>query len=234
MEDVRCTCGRSSWSSPEAASAYTIVFVRRGCFRRRVDGVVHVADAATAYFERPGEEQQVAHPAEGGDVCTQLTLSPEYVDEGPEPQLTEPEVDLAQRLLLAAGDSDEFVECAVALADRLLERQDPLRSRGFVEAAREALATDPLLGLQELARIVSVSPYHLSRVFRAQTGETVSRYRNRLRVRLALERLAEGEDSLARLAAELGFADHAHLSRVVREEVGRSPSELRKNLQATR
>jgi len=234
LEDVRCGCGRSAWSEPEEAGAYTVVFVRRGCFRRRVDGVEHVVDSATAYFERPGEEQQIAHPADGGDACTQLTLPPEYVLDGPEPYFTDAEADLAQRLLLHAGDGDEFAEDAVALADRLLQRPAPVRTRDFVDRAREAIAADPTLGLQELARSASVSPHHLSRVFRAVTGETVSRYRNRIRVRIALERMAEGEDSLARLAAELGFADQAHLSRVVRGELGRTPSKVRTDLQAAR
>ena len=40
-----------------------------------------------------------------------------------------------------------------------------------------------------------------------ETGETISRYRTRLRVRLAVERIAGGERCLARVAAELGFAD---------------------------
>ena len=82
----------------------------------------------------------------------------------------------------------------------------------------------------ELANLVAVSPHHLSRVFKAETGETISRYRNRLRVRLTLERLAEGELCLARLAAELGFADQAHLARVVRRELGATPSLLRERL----
>jgi AraC-like DNA-binding protein len=33
--------------------------------------------------------------------------------------------------------------------------------------------------------------------------------------------------NLARLAADLGFADQSHLCRVVREETGRTPSALR-------
>ena len=78
-----------------------------------------------------------------------------------------------------------------------------------------------------LARRLAVSPHHLSRVFVAETGETISRYRNRVRTRLAMERIADGEASLARIAAELSFADHAHLTRVVRREVGRTPSDLR-------
>jgi transcriptional regulator GlxA family with amidase domain len=86
--------------------------------------------------------------------------------------------------------------------------------------------------LAELAGRVALSPHHLSRVFKAETGETISRYRNRLRVRLALERLADGERCLARLAADLGFVDQAHLARVVRSEVGASPSELRRRFAA--
>jgi hypothetical protein len=71
------------------------------------------------------------------------------------------------------------------------------------------------------------SPHHLSRVFSQLTGLTVSQYRNRLRVSLALERVAEGEPDLAGLAWDLGFADHAHLTRTVRAATGRTPSSLR-------
>jgi hypothetical protein len=79
LEDVRCHCDRSSWSPPEQTVAYTIVFVRRGCFRRLVNGVESVLDPATAYLERPGEEQQVAHPSDGGDTCTQIALPDDFV-----------------------------------------------------------------------------------------------------------------------------------------------------------
>jgi AraC-like DNA-binding protein len=52
----------------------------------------------------------------------------------------------------------------------------------------------------------------------------------RLRARGALERLAGGEQDLARLSAELGFADQSHLCRVIRQETGRQPSTLRRIL----
>jgi AraC-like DNA-binding protein len=250
LEDVRCHCDRSSWSKPEVTSSYTIVFVRRGCFRRRVDGVESVLDPATAYFERPGEEQQIAHPSDGGDACTQIALPDEFVSSlpadpfTPRSRFTLPDVDLSHRLLLGAvQDELEFAERVVSLAAQFLvgpvPRIDAARRpstaaarRRVVDAAREALASDPTLRLTELARAAAVSPHHLSRIFRRETGETVTRYRNRIRVRLALERLAEGERRLARLAAELGFADQAHLARVVRSEVGRTPSALRAALAA--
>ena len=248
LEDVKCGCGRSSWSAPEEAGSYSIVFVRRGCFRRRAGDVEFLLDPATAYFERPGEVYRVAHPGDGGDACTQLMLPPGLIEDGPELELryTRSDVDLAQRLLVRARADDqvEFVDRAVAIADMLLEspasRVAAVRAaaaatrRRVVEVAREAIAHDPTLDLVELARLAAVSPHHLSRTFRAETGETVSRYRNRVRIRLALERLAEGEDRLARLAAELGFADQAHLSRVVRDEVRRTPTSLRAALRPNR
>jgi Helix-turn-helix domain len=51
-------------------------------------------------------------------------------------------------------------------------------------------------------------------------GVSVTRYRNRVRVARALDRLEHGEDSLAALAADLGFADQAHLCRTVRQHLG--------------
>jgi AraC-like DNA-binding protein len=56
----------------------------------------------------------------------------------------------------------------------------------------------------------------------------------RLRARAALERLAGGEDDLARLAADVGFADQSHLCRVVRAETGQVPSVLRTSIGGTR
>ncbi|MQA75171.1 MAG: helix-turn-helix domain-containing protein, partial [Solirubrobacterales bacterium] len=99
--------------------------------------------------------------------------------------------------------------------------------RALADAAREALAADPERSLPDLACALATSPHHLSRVFRAQTGHTVSRHRMRLRARAAMERLAGGERELARLAADLGFADQSHLCRVLRGETGRTPSALR-------
>jgi AraC-like DNA-binding protein len=77
---------------------------------------------------------------------------------------------------------------------------------------------------------MSTSPHHLSRVFADVNGHSVSRHRMRLRTRTALERLAAGEEDLARVAADAGFADQSHFSRVVREETGHTPSALRRAL----
>jgi AraC-like DNA-binding protein len=186
----------------------------------------------------------------GGDDCTVLFLSPEVVAslEGGEPSLpsrplaVSPELDLEHRLLLAAArrrdDPHGLFERALELAARILEQDDPApvaagrpataQARdALVVGAREALAADPHRSLPELARDLAVSPHHLSRIFNSATGTTISRHRLRLRVRTAMERLAGGERDLARLAAELGFADQSHLYRAVRSETRQTPSALR-------
>lgn len=89
---------------------------------------------------------------------------------------------------------------------------------------RAFLHAEPRTGLVDLARRVGCSPHHLSRVFSQLTGSGVGRYRNRVRVAAATERIEAGEPSLAALACELGFADQAHLTRTVRALTGRPPA----------
>jgi transcriptional regulator GlxA family with amidase domain len=98
-----------------------------------------------------------------------------------------------------------------------------------VENAREILATDPDVGVLDLARLVGVSPHHLSRTFRAHMGQSISRYRIRLRVQATLDRLADAH-SLAELATDVGFADQAHLTRCVKTELGETPRRLQQLL----
>jgi AraC-like DNA-binding protein len=250
IEDVRCSSPKGSWSQPEQPAHYSLVFVRRGCFRRLTDDCESLLDPVSVYFERPGQVQRFAHPNDDGDTCTQIVLAEGVLtsmtggelDIPNESLLTSANIDLEHRLLLATVrepvDRFAITERVLRLVGSLFARARPeivttsrsstiAARRRTVDAAREALAADPGLGLLQLARAVAVSPHHLSRIFRAETGETISRYRNRVRVRLALERLAEGDDRLARLARDLGFADQAHLSRVVRKEVGSPPSWLR-------
>jgi AraC-like DNA-binding protein len=52
----------------------------------------------------------------------------------------------------------------------------------------------------------------------------------RLRARAALERLAGGESDLARISADVGFADQSHLCRVIGQETGSTPAALRRSL----
>jgi AraC-like DNA-binding protein len=252
IADVACrhAAGRGQ---AEETTGHAIVFVRRGCFARSVDGAESLLDPTVAYCMNPGEEQRCDHPHDRGDDCTSLFLAPSLIAAlwGGDPRLpsgplpVSPALDLEHRLLLSAGrrepEPDELAERAIDLAARALEAIDPGRvaagrsattgaRTALVDGAREALAADPNLSLPDLARALFASPHHLSRVFRSVTGETISRHRMRLRVRHALECLDSGADDLAWVAVHTGFADQSHLCRVMQQETGHTPSALRQAL----
>jgi AraC family transcriptional regulator len=81
--------------------------------------------------------------------------------------------------------------------------------------------------LEDVARELYVSPFHLCRLFKEETGIPMHRYVNRLRLRASLEPLTEGM-SLTELALSLGFAGHSHFTTAFRKEFGMSPSEVRR------
>lgn len=236
------------WSAAEPVGGFAVVLVRQGVFRRRSDGVELLADPMVGYCEYPGSEQQIAHP-HGGDICTAIELPMRVLGSLADPNrfrpgsplLVAPILDLAHRSLLRSVqqgvDSVEVAEDAILLVGHLLESVEDTPSRmrpttatlyrRITNGVRQDLGTDPHLGLEELAVRNTVSIYQLSRAFRAVTGTTFSRYRTRLRARLAIDRIANGERHLAHLAAELGFADQAHMTRALRMETEFTPGDLR-------
>lgn len=122
---------------------------------------------------------------------------------------------------------------ALALAADVLGHAPPLpASSAPVRRALAALAqceTGPVPSLRELARRAAVSPFHLTRLFRRDTGLPLHRYAMALRARQALLQIG-GALPLAELARQLGYRDGAHLSRRLRQAFGDSPSALRRQL----
>lgn len=97
------------------------------------------------------------------------------------------------------------------------------------EAVKAYLAShlSEQVSLDDLAKVVYTSPFHLARIFQEHAGMPIHRYLTQLRLRASLERLIDGAENLAQLALELGFSSHSHFSDAFRREFGRSPSEVR-------
>ncbi|MCI0377678.1 MAG: AraC family transcriptional regulator [Gemmataceae bacterium] len=101
---------------------------------------------------------------------------------------------------------------------------------GRAEAAKTYLASrlGQRITLDDVARAVHTSPFHLCRIFQKHTGVPIHRYLAQLRLRAALERLQDGANDLTALALDLGFSSHSHFTDAFRREFGRTPSETRK------
>ena len=117
----------------------------------------------------------------------------------------------------------------------------PLSARaptpGQLDAARRAgrlleERLDESLHLEQIARAVGLSSFHLCRTFRAATGSTLHAYRNRARLHESLSRLADGED-LTEIGLSLGFSSHSHFTSAFRRLFGLTPSEARRRLRGS-
>jgi AraC-like DNA-binding protein len=254
VSTIECELGDRVWSYAPSRKNPAIVLVRLGRFVRRVNGRIAVVDATQGYVQDAGETETIQHLGELGHRCTVITVRPEALPSlwrararlMPSEFRTTPATDLSHRRLLAecrrGADVERVSESAAALVADLFEscmraprpthrRGTNAATRRIVDIARElATSESGSHTLCEVAEAASVSPHHLTRAFKENTGMTMSRYRNRVRVRLALEWIAEGDDDFTRIAHDLGFSDHAHFSRTVMAEVGLQPRTVRRLL----
>lgn len=151
---------------------------------------------------------------------------------------------LCQRLEAGACEDLLVEELSLELCEAAVRRIPMRRARGdaprrastqrahmdLVEASQLVLQKrmGERLMLDDVARSVHSSPFHLARIFQRETGSPMHRYLNRLRLREALARMIDGERDLTELALTLGFGDHSHFSNAFRREFGAAPSRARR------
>lgn len=125
----------------------------------------------------------------------------------------------AQRFLSGADVSDDIPELLASLAER------QLRDRAAARRAADLLHDN---GVAETARALALHPVYLTRIFAEQWGCTPREYRNRLRVRAAMQAITSTRRELAEIAAETGFSDQSHMTRAVAKATGLTPAALRR------
>ncbi len=73
--DFRCRQHVSRVGGEEPNPTNSIAFVRRGLYQRSAEGRMVVADANHILFFNAAQPYRFAHPVEGGDDCTIVTIS---------------------------------------------------------------------------------------------------------------------------------------------------------------
>jgi AraC-like DNA-binding protein len=97
---------------------------------------------------------------------------------------------------------------------------------GAAEAYLREHFREPLT-VPEIASAVGVSPSHLHRIFRAETGSTLVSRVHRLRLEAAAQRLRETDQTVLAIAQEVGFTSQSHLTRLFRRHYGCAPGRYR-------
>jgi AraC-like DNA-binding protein len=96
----------------------------------------------------------------------------------------------------------------------------------------EQHSADQALGLRELSREISLSPWHLSRLITSATGETFGRLRNAVRIERARSALLSTDLSIKEIAARVGYTHPSDLTRHFRAAHHMSPNAFRAQARA--
>jgi hypothetical protein len=86
------------------------------------------------------------------------------------------------------------------------------------------------LTLEDIANEVHVNKAYLSRTFKAQTGENLFEYINRLKIKKAKIYIKKYNKKIYEVAQLLGFEDTAYFSRIFKKYEGISPKEYEKKV----
>ncbi|MEO6603804.1 MAG: AraC family transcriptional regulator [Polyangiaceae bacterium] len=157
------------------------------------------------------------------------------------PQSNHPGLRASFRGLLAgvqhAEDSsfieEQFLDSTLQLLELCAERRPPSRPPGSHPAIGKVRARlheqfAETLSLEQLAKDVGLSKFHVARCFKEAVGVAPHQYQKLLRLQCARRQLDRGL-CVREAAAVAGFSDEAHLSRTFRNWLGVSPGAWRRS-----
>ncbi len=252
--EVRCTPDDPDLAVLGPIRGWCISFPRLPLALRTRGHSGFVVDGSTALVLAPGAVLDRKALSGNGSRCQWFALSDTLVEEarmssnrprddlfgpadsiwlGKSPALSLLERQLFRRAAGACAGDAELSELACSVLDSILTSRapdSPTRvDRTLADAARAMLAVDPTRAPRSdaLAARLGVSVFHLCRTFKRVTGQTIQEFSRRLRLDLALERLAEPDIDLSALAFELGFSSHSHFTAAFHKVFGLAPSTYR-------
>jgi AraC family transcriptional regulator len=87
---------------------------------------------------------------------------------------------------------------------------------------------DYRMSVADMAAVVGLSESWFANVFKQTTGTTPWQWQLSKRIELSKQLLGESDLPVASIAAQLGFSDQAHLTKVFRQIVGETPAAWRR------
>ena len=84
------------------------------------------------------------------------------------------------------------------------------------------------LTLDDVSRVVNISSYYFSKVFKEETGENFIDYLTKLRIEAAKNLLKTTNKSMKEIAVEVGYSDPNYFSRNFKKYTGKTPTEYAK------
>ena len=232
--------------APHSHPTWTVAVVQHGAARFEVDATRQRADQGELFVLEPEAVHTGMAAVPEGWAYRVLYLDPALLHDWDERDRPAPRAArwvvfrdralrdslLGAHSVLESGRTGlELDEAVVGAIDALRPHLRPGPSGGrsgsehaAVRRARAHLTEhwEQSVSLATLSSVAGLSRFELVRKFRRHTGLTPHAFQTNLRIAHARAMLTGGE-AAARVAAECGFADQAHLTRVFKRFVGVTP-----------
>ncbi len=86
------------------------------------------------------------------------------------------------------------------------------------------------ISLDDVSRVVDISPYYFSKLFKEETGENFIEYLTNIRIEEAKKLLRNRDNSIKNICADTGYSDPNYFSRIFKKQVGVTPTEYREKV----
>lgn len=103
------------------------------------------------------------------------------------------------------------------------------KSNSIIETAKDYIKNNfnKDISLDDVSRVVDISPYYFSKIFKEDTGENFIEYLTAIRIQKAKELLGTTEYSMKEICSMVGYADPNYFSRTFKKNVGVTPTEYK-------
>ncbi|WP_052099043.1 helix-turn-helix domain-containing protein [Paenibacillus stellifer] len=136
----------------------------------------------------------------------------------------------------ASRSPQHLLAWAARLASKIAEESEGRqRDSSPIIAKAYAYIQDNLqrdLTRDDIAAVVSRNPAYLSRLFRKETGLSLSEYITQQRIEQAKKLLAETDDKISSIAEGLGYLHFSYFAKLFRKLTGLTPQDYRKKYRA--
>jgi AraC-like DNA-binding protein len=199
----------------------------------------HIVGVGGVSIVNPGEAHTGARASEGELRYRALYVSPRFLDPDRAVEVRAATLGdaLVFRALWAASNAiighspilerEERLLVALALLDQRYAQpgREPAAAPWRVRRARELLpdASSLDLSIEEVARSVGLSPFHLMRSFRRHFALPMHAFQLGIRVQRAKAMLRSSPEAMAAIALACGFAGQSHLTRRFKAHTGLIP-----------
>jgi len=106
------------------------------------------------------------------------------------------------------------------------------RSDSQIESAIEYICENYKnnISLDDVSRVINISPYYFSKLFKEETGEGFVEYLTKIRIQKAKELLSETDMPMKEICQEVGYPDPNYFSRIFKKNYGVTPTEYKEGL----